>query len=297
MATKKSPRRYANDLTVLLNQTLGRDRFPVNVKEVAKEYSSQVYPNDPITIVKGDSLPGFDGALCRAPDGKKEWGIFYNSNISSTGRINFTLAHEFGHYLLHRQQFPDGLQCNQEDMVRWDSAYRTLEQEANQFAATFLMPVDDFRVQINSHAKPCLGELSACAERYSVSLTATVLRWLEYTRRRAILVVSRDGFILWSRSSNPAFKSGRYLRTTDTTIAIPENTLHSNLKNLNANNQKLVHDANVWIPEPCEEVSLISDRYDFVISLLHLDDTVESYDMEEEAEEDTFDRIVSYSFG
>src|SRR3546814_9114430 len=54
------------------------------------------------------------------PGAKRGWGIIYNDAITSKGRINFTLAHEFGHYLLHREAYPDGLECGAQDMVRWD---------------------------------------------------------------------------------------------------------------------------------------------------------------------------------
>jgi hypothetical protein len=102
MTERLSPQRWANNISRILNTVLGQERFPVNVGEIAREYSHQVFLDDPISLVKGDNLPGFDGALYPAPAGKSGWGIFYNTGISSPGRINFTLAHEFGHYLIHR---------------------------------------------------------------------------------------------------------------------------------------------------------------------------------------------------
>jgi hypothetical protein len=42
---------------------------------------------------------------------------------------------------------------------------------------------------------------SHCAERYGVSLTAAILKWLEFTPESALLVCSRDGFIDWAVSS------------------------------------------------------------------------------------------------
>lgn len=34
------------------------------------------------------------------------------------------------------------------------------------------------------------------------------------------------------------------------------------------------HERGVWFDEPCEEVALLSDQYDFAISLLHLDSAI-----------------------
>jgi hypothetical protein len=41
--------------------------------------------------------------------------------------------------------------------------------------------------------------LSELPKRYGVSLTAAILRWLEYTETRAIMIVSNERFAFWSR--------------------------------------------------------------------------------------------------
>ncbi len=198
MSGPSSPVRWAIDLSGVLNAVLGRDRFPLDGATIAQQYSLQRFPDDPISLVAGDRLPGFDGALYRAPSGKKGWGVIYNNAIGSRGRVNFTLAHEFGHYLMHREDYPNGIRCGEQDVVRWDSDYGQIEHQANVFAANLLMPFDDYRRQIDAKAKVDLDMIAHCADRYNVSLIAAIMRWLEYTERRAVLVVSRDGFILWA---------------------------------------------------------------------------------------------------
>jgi hypothetical protein len=200
MVSTFSPERWAFEITHVLNAVLGADHFPIDVPAVAREYTAQKFPNEPITRIVGDDLPGFDGALLKAPAGKRGWGIFYNSRIRSEGRINFTLGHEFGHYLLHRLLYPDGIRCGEQAVVGWDSEYGQVEHQANVFAANLLMPLDDFRRQIAPASKIDLDLISHCSDRYRVSLIAAILRWLSYTDKRAVLVVSRDGYILWARS-------------------------------------------------------------------------------------------------
>lgn len=295
-----SPQRWANTLTTLLNSAYGDGpgRFPVKVGQLARDYSHQRFPDDPVTLVQGDILPGFDGALCRAPTQKKGWGIIYNKAVHSPGRINFTLAHEFGHYLLHRWDHPDGIRCSQQDMVRWDSEYGQIEQQANTFAATLLMPLDDFRRQIEPRAKPTFGDIGGCADRYRVSLMAATLRWLQYTERRSVLVLSRDGFILWARSSLQALKTGAFFRTANMPpVSIPDASLPMQPSYLDGSKGAVSHDAGIWFPEPCEEISLLSDQYDFAISLIHLDDAVSRYEVAEESEEDAYDRMTSRTPG
>lgn len=266
----RSPTRYANDISRILNVVLGAERYPIDIKSIATEYTLQCFPDEPITLVKGAPLPGFEGALCRAPARKKGWGIIFNSDISSPGRVNFTLAHEFGHYLLHRLDHPDGVECIAQNMVRWDSEYAQIENQANEFAATLLMPFDDYRKQIDDDVKPTLDDLSACAGRYDVSLIAAVLRWLQYTRRRACLVVSRDEFVLWARSSKKAFKTGIYIKTANCSpVPVPINSLAAQRNYINDHRISIKHEPGVWFKEECEESVLFSDQYDFTISLLH----------------------------
>jgi hypothetical protein len=290
MDREKGPERWANDLSIMMTKVLGSARFPVDVASLAQQYSQQVFPDDPITRVRKRGFEGFEGALIPNPDGSGEWGIGYADSLRSKGRRNFTIAHEFGHYLLHRKKYPDGFQCRPEDMVRWDSEYNRVEAEANRFAAGLLMPLDDFRAQIPADQKADLDLLGRCAERYEVSLTAAILRWLAYTRKRAILVVSREGFILWARSSEPAFKSGAFIKVAGLppreipaaspvafspgTIGIVEPTELSK---------------GTWLDEPVVEHSLISKRYDLSISLLELEAAAPIAGFEEEHTNDVVD--------
>jgi len=266
----RKPTRWATDISAILNTVLGLNHFPISVVEVALDLSKHWFPDDPLSLVQGENLPGFDGALYRAPSGKAGWGIFYNNGIRSKGRINFTLAHEFGHYLIHRLTFPNGIRCSPQDFVRWDSEYKQIEHEANTFAAYLLMPFDDYRRQIKSSAVVTFDMLSQCAERYEVSLVAASLRWLAYTEQRAVLVVSRDGFILWARSSKSALKSGCYFKTSGRAIPLPALSIAAHSNSVADARVGVNHPTGIWFPEPCHEMSIVSENYDFTLSLIQL---------------------------
>lgn len=289
--SKLNPKRVANDITLVL-RAAGVDDFPVDVRSVAREISIRKFPEDPIAVIKGASLPGFEGALTPAPPGKTGWGIIYNNTISSTGRINFTLGHEFGHYLMHRTIYPKGLKCSTEHMASWESEYGQREHEANLFAATLLMPIDDFRKQIDAKKQPSFEGLGYCADRYDVSLIAATLRWLQYTSRRSMLVVSRDEFILWARSSKAALKSGLYFKIRNRSpIEISRHSLAAQVKTLGTSSAVREFGANIWFPEPCTEHVILSDQYDFTISLLHFEEAEYHSDEMEEPIEDASDQI------
>jgi IrrE N-terminal-like domain len=292
MSMPFTPERWAFEITHLLNAAFGADRFPIDIPMVAREYSKQRFPDDPIVSVKGDNLPTFDGALFRVRAGRSGWAIIYNDAITSKGRINFTLAHEFGHYLIHRLAYPNGFKCGQQQIVRWDSEFGQIEHQANVFAANFLMPLDDFRRQIPGSAKVKFEILRTCAERYKVSLIATVLRWLSYTEKRAILVVSRDGFILWARSSDPAWRTGAFFKTSAGPIEIPPSSLPLNTALLVDGRGETDHRPGVWLREPVHEMTILAEQYDFSLSLLLLEDERLPCLADAESETDTYDRFV-----
>lgn len=274
-----TPQKWAFRLTHILNLSLGNNHFPIDVEALAKDFSHIIYPEDPISLVKGADLHGFEGGLVKAPKDKKGWGIIYNNQMQSQGRQRFTLAHEFGHYLLHRNHYPDGLQCGEQDFVRWDSEYGQVEHQANVFAANLLMPLDDFRNQIDAKVKAEFSDISACAERYGVSLMAAALRWIDYTERRSILVVSRSGFILWAKSSKSALKSGAFFKTANQSpIEVPASSPASGKIITLEQSLTLKHPEKTWLKyEPCEEEILTSDQYDFSISLLHLENGLNNW--------------------
>lgn len=242
-------------------------RFPIDVAAIARDYSRNVFPGEPITLVHGEPLKKFEGALVPNRHVKGEWGILFNSAIRSKGRINFTLGHELGHYLLHRHRSGGPIYCSRRDMWGWDSEYGAMEAEANRFASLLLMPLDDFRAQTADFRRPTLSQFEVLRDRYEVSLTAAVLKWLELTDRRAMIVVSKDGFIDWSRSSAPLFQSGVFYKAKQEVVPVPERSL-AGLGTRSPLNE-IIHPAGVWSDrEEVLESILHSEYHEMSISLL-----------------------------
>lgn len=254
----------------IANDVHGLARFPVKISDIAQDFTRSIYPRAAITVVDGRPLSkNFEGALMPKPDGSGEWGIFYNSAISSPGRINFTLAHELGHYLLHRQLSDDPIYCARRDLWTWDSAYGRMEAEANEFASFLLMPLDDFRQQTDGLRRPSVADFDRLKARYAVSLTAAILKWLDTTSKRAMIVISRDGFIDWSRSSEALLKSGVYFRAKQETTPLPDGSLTA-LQDTSAEAMtgKMLREG-IWaVHEPVFESVLFSEYHDMAISLL-----------------------------
>jgi hypothetical protein len=286
MTLPAKPKAWAVLLTQMLNVAgPAEGRFPVNVPVLARDYTGQVYPAEPIKVVEGRDLPGFEGALIPIKGSKPGWGIAYNSSIRSRGRINWTLAHELGHYLVHRKLRPDGISCSEDDVLRGGGPTgRDIEREADDFAACLLMPFDDYRRQLAARDAPDIKVLSACADRYGVSFVAAALRWLDYTEKRALLVASREGFVLWAKSSDPAFKTGAYLATKRNTVEVPAASVAARRNEFSDPRLPNTLAAGAWLPEEVTEMTIFSDQYDMTLSILLLGDA-ESRRRETDAED------------
>jgi hypothetical protein len=268
-----TPQRAANRLAKLaevFSAVHGVDRFPVDVPPLAMEAARIFGWTDPITQVQAASIKGFDGALFPG-DGRKEWLLLYNGTVSSPGRVRFTQAHELGHYILHRH-FRESFQCSDADILNWSKDDKDIEGQADLFASYLLMPLDDYRKQVTATVD--LDLLGHCADRYGVSLTAAILKWLQYTDEKAVLVMSNDGFINWAWSSEPAVKAGAFFRTRNNIIPVPEASLASN-PDIKHDRQGTQIPASIWFAHaradtPLREMKIHVEQYGVVLNLLYL---------------------------
>lgn len=270
--TPKSPAKAANHLNKIVDvyhSVHGGDRYPLDIDKLALGTAEIFNWVDPITEVTQANIKNFEGMLAPNEDQSK-WMIAYNSMLPSLGRIRFTKAHELGHYILHRNLQQEFL-CSREDMLNWYSG-NDIEAEADKFASYLLMPLNDFRRQLDR--KVNLDMLSNCADRYGVSLTAAILKWLSYTDEKAVLIMSNDGFMNWASSSDPAMRAGAFFKTRNNTIPIPNSSLA-------ANDNVLVSSIGEKIPvkrwfqhadsdSELTEMKLFSEQYDSTLTLLLL---------------------------
>jgi hypothetical protein len=280
---------------------LGENRFPVDVKSLAMEVSRN--QPDPITTIKDVDIPGFEGML-RAGRKKPGWHILYNRHDSYPSRERFTLAHEFGHYMLHRQplaaDFYRGgelanhfdFQCLPLQTNKWNKEEYSREEEADTFASYLLMPIDDYRIQVGGQ-KISRSLLAHITNRYGVSLLAAVRKWIEFTPARAVMVVARDGYALWGRASESAYRSGIFIPSG---MPIPDNSVTGLGPALSekSDHAVAVH-AGVWEfsrgAEALRELAFFSERLDISISVLQFDEVVHD-DVDASADElDTLDYI------
>lgn len=293
---------HLSRLVKIFHDAHGLDPFPIKVAPLAMEYSRHVFPDAPITLVDGIDLSSrFDGMLMPSPRGDGEWGIVYNKAIRSPGRINFTLAHELGYYLLHRHISPAGIQCSNRAMLDWRSELGAIEAQANTFASFLLMPLDDFRCQIRGE-DISLDLMRHLSDRYEVSITAAILKWLGITERRAMLVIGSNGFIDWARSSDRLMKSGVFYRARQQTIPLPEQSLAARQGSVVGAFAEADHPRGVWLgDEDVREMTIFSHSNEMTISLLlYSNDAPDkrwANELDEPEEWDTYDQFVAGNHG
>lgn len=291
MTKSKRPAQAANQISKMLNQVLGTDRFPVDVESVALEYSKQTC-FDPIAAVIGEDFDDFEGMLKASKDGTR-WMIVYSTSVNE-GRRRFTLAHEFGHYILHREQ-QALFECGGTNSP--DGVDPAIEKEADVFAATLLMPLDDFRDQVSGE-QPSFELFSHLAERYGVSLTAAALRWIEIAPKRAVLVASREGMMLWASSNDAAYKSGAVFATRKSTFELPSSALAVR-EEIPVYGDSQTVPASHWFAKEhpdviMTEMMVAAEQYDYILTLLLLPDVDSGYDanIEDELLEDSYDHFI-----
>jgi len=293
------PLKEANRLTQILDARFGIDRFdrqPVDAAWLAKEYSRQIAPESPIHDVEERDIPGCMGALVYSEAKPRQWGIYYQKG-QSLGRRTFTVGYELGHYLLHRElietdsRFEGGITCDEQSILQRDG--QGIEKEADSFAAALLMPLHDFRSRLAPGARPDFDILTALAKRYGVSLTAAILRWLEYTETRAMMVVSNEGYAHWARPSSAALRSGLFIRTKQVLYELPARVVAVTRMFSDETKAGIAQPKEVWgFSEAPLEMCIRLERYDQEITLLHFDKSAPVFQQEEDTE-DTYDRFMA----
>ena len=140
-------------------------------------------------LVRERTLDGSDGRLVR----KGNWGIAtINNKIPELGRKRFVASHELGHFELHKNTVK---LCNEKDFLWWRKTSPE-EKEANEFAAELLMPESLFQPLCKSII-PCFDNITHLADQFRTSLTATGIRYVEYSQYSCAIVASYDGKIQW----------------------------------------------------------------------------------------------------
>ncbi|MCX6238799.1 MAG: ImmA/IrrE family metallo-endopeptidase [Bacteroidia bacterium] len=163
-------RKKIEDITSQILTEFNSNELPIPIKKIAERLGIKIHTYD-----LGDNI---SGVLVINQD---QGFIGINPKEPSV-RQRFTMAHELGHFLLHK---------NSSDSIFIDKEYKVLfrdqksatgenkrEQEANAFAASILMPRKLLIEQIQNHFLDLTDEVvvKQLAKMFDVSVIAMTIR-------------------------------------------------------------------------------------------------------------------------
>ena len=247
----------------------------------------------PVEII-GDA---FEGMLARDPDDHAVWGIAYNGKARGE-RQRFTIAHELGHFILHRSQ-KQSFNCDSQSVHTGIDGLRQIEREADEFAGNLLMPGDLLREWI-SNQRIDLHVLSAIAKRFQVSFEALCIRFIKFTKQRAILVYWDNGFVKYEwRSSSAVRTRARIRRNGDPQEPLPGTLAADTSVEQEWDGTEM--SAAIWCPEEAAHMKLWEFKHSYgardrILTLLLLESAEpRSWDRSWQDGEsfDSFDQFVS----
>ena len=179
---------------------------------VADEHCPEV-PVDPLAIARARRITASFGPYGDAFDGMLEhkagrFHVFCNADRvggADAPRARFTLAHELGHYYIdeHRSALEAGRAVAHRSQCEYESP-NLAEQEADLFAANLLIPRERFDAKAKA-AAPGLGGITALAERFRTSITATAIRYAACDAGPCAVVKWTWSRYAWKRLSSAAF--------------------------------------------------------------------------------------------
>lgn len=141
------------------------------------------------------------GAEARLAVLGKKGIITVSSRTASPERKRFSIAHELGHFEMHREI--SLMQSCEAKNIDWEfqNSSSELEKQANEFASMLLLP-GRFFAPLCKEMDPSLDLISDLAERFQVSLTATAIRYLCFCDEPVVLIFSENGRMKWFQGSN-----------------------------------------------------------------------------------------------
>lgn len=157
---EESPENAANELRRIWNL----DDQPISDIVDLMERHGLIIVNVDFNSNKIDARSGY------VEIGEKQYYIvLVNGKKQNFFRDQFTLAHELGHYAMHAKLYHP-----QEDLLGQD--YRTIENEANQFASAFLMPKESFESDLTKNGFINIDTFINLKSKWNVSIAAMVHR-------------------------------------------------------------------------------------------------------------------------
>ncbi len=182
--------------------------------------------------------------------------IKINNKIKTEGRKRFTLAHELGHYILHRNK--GFINCTISDFLDWYGG-KKIETEANYFASEILMPSEIFS-RLTKGKRFSLVFLKELANDFNTSLTSTSIKFAQEGYDPILLICSSNQKIIWKQKN----KDFNFFVDFKKLIEIPNTsvTYEKKIKGIVYNDSQEIDPVNWFIEDKYNEFKFYEDSID-----------------------------------
>lgn len=160
-----------------------------------------------LELVADEFPESFDGLLIKDKQGFRIVCNLSNSNIPTSARGRFTIAHELGHYFLdeHRSILEKCLMPSFGEKAITDNV---MEREADLFASRLLLPTRFVRNAFKK-GQPGLAGIREIAGKFSVSLKCAAIRYVgEEINSSCVVFRGWDAEIKWKWISRNTWLAG-----------------------------------------------------------------------------------------
>lgn len=144
--------------------------------------------------------------------------VTVNSEIKYPKKRNFVLAHELGHFELHRNILKTIHIDSSDSFSTWFSGGQH-EIEANVFASELLMPKESFQSRFKG-SMFSIKLIKEISEHYQASLTSALLQYLNYGNIPICMIYSKDAKVIWSNTAEDFI-----LKYIPNGISVPTNSV------------------------------------------------------------------------
>ena len=174
-----------------------RNRFKINDSVDLYDLASKIGLR-----IKEVAAQGFEGALIQTSN-KPNGIVAIKESIRELGRKRFTIAHEFGHYILPGHGIT-GRTCKGENIESKSKRIPSHEAAANAFASELLLPASIVKPLVRSRLAS-IETAEFLSSQFGTSVTAALIKASETTHERCCVVMSTDQIIEWAWP-NASFK-------------------------------------------------------------------------------------------
>ena len=145
--------------------------------------------------IEYETLTGCEATLV----GLGDYAIATIKPSTVRGRERFSIAHELGHWSLHRGK---SFRCRMDDPDENLSSNKVHEKEADAFAAHLLMPAPLFQPAVKALGNPGFRELDGLAQTFDTSLLATCIRLADINTLPVILACYTAKGLRWHKAAS-----------------------------------------------------------------------------------------------